>query len=97
MKKILIIVCLILTSCAPGPRFSTELKSDPIVTLESSLAQIEMALSVAKMQYMLWQWSVRDKESIFSETIDTQFNKRIEFLEKQEKIVAEEIRKRTHG
>jgi hypothetical protein len=85
-----------LTSCLTGPRF-TPPQVDPILELERSLAQTEMALSVAEMQYMLWTWSVTKGDTTFQELDQVKMASRIIQLRETEKLIADELKRRTNG
>lgn len=93
---LLLCVCLCLTSCLTGPRFTTS-QIDPILELERSLAQTEMALSVAEMQYMLWTWSVAKGDTIFQELDQVKMASRIIQLRETEKLIADDIKRRING
>jgi len=96
MKTLTICICLLLTSCLSGPRFeTTECSVDPIIELSGSLSQVEMALSIANIQYMLWTWSVRDGESADDPEMQKVLLDRINKLEQTEKIIAKELERRT--
>ena len=85
------LICLILCGCVTGPRLTTQNTIDPILELERALAQTEMALSVAELQYMLYTWIFEKPDPV--ELVRMEL--RIEDLRETEGLMAEDLRRRT--
>jgi hypothetical protein len=97
MKHILILlIVLTMIGCATGPKLITnQVGLDPIIELERSLAQTEMALAVEEMRYMLWLWSVQRGDTPYSESERAAIELRVNNFKATETLIANEIKRRT--
>ena len=95
-KFILLFIVLTMVGCTTGPKLITnQVGLDPIIELERSLAQTEMALAVEEMRYMLWLWSVQRGDISYSESERAASEVRINNFKATEILIANEIKKRT--
>lgn len=99
MRKTIIIFMILccFTSCIGGPRFSTQpTRIDVTLDLEKAVAQTQMALSVAELQYMIWTLAVKAGQQIYDVKDETRMSMRILELRQTIKILADELAKRTN-
>jgi hypothetical protein len=97
MKKMLFLfIILTMVGCATGPKLITNhVALDPIIELERSLAQTEMAIAVEDMRYMLWLWSIQRGDTVYSDSERAAIELRIKNFKETESLIANEIKRRT--
>lgn len=101
MKNLLIIFLIVgcFVGCITPTKFTTTAvqakPADPLLDLEKAVAQTQMALSIAEMQYMLWGWAILRGEQKYSETDEVHMGLRIKELRETVKEMSLEVQKRT--